>query len=87
MVPQLQLGPIIMSDLTNEQLNEIATLIIDVYGPQLSCDELSEIIGLILENIAGFDIADPQSLMQTISEIISNQAYAPTKFDAIYIIR
>lgn len=71
MVPQHQLGPIIMSDLTNEQLNEIVTLIIDFYGPRLSCDELSEIIGLILENIAGFDTADPQSLMQTISDIRS----------------
>jgi len=60
-----------MSDLTNEQLNEIVSLIIDLYGPRLSCDELSEVIGLILENIAGFDTADPQSLMQTISEIRS----------------
>ena len=60
-----------MSDLTNAQRNEIVDLIIDLYGTQLSCDEVLEFIGLILENIAGFDTADPQSLMQTISEIRS----------------
>ncbi len=64
-----------MSDLTKDQLNEIVNLIIDSYGPRLSCDELSEKIGLILENIAGFDTADPQSLMQTISDI-RRQYYA-----------
>lgn len=72
MVPTYQSGLIIMSDLTNEQRNEIATLIMDVYGPRLSCDELSEVIGLILENIAGFETADPQLLMQVINEIRSN---------------
>ena len=71
MVPQYQLGPIIMPDLTNDQLNNIVNVIIVNYGSRLSDGELLEIIGLILENIAGFDTADPQSLMQTISEIRS----------------
>ena len=60
-----------MSDLTKEQRNNIVNVIIDHYGSRPSCDELSEIIGLILENIAGFDIADSQSLIQTISDIRS----------------
>jgi len=40
MVPQHQLGFIIMSALTNGQLNEIVNLVIDLYGTQLSCDEV-----------------------------------------------
>jgi len=60
-----------MSDLTNEQRNEIVNVIIDNYGSRLSGCELLEVIGLILENIAGFDTADPQSLIQTISAIRS----------------
>ncbi len=64
-----------MSELKDDQLNEIVNLIIDSYGSRLSCDELSEIIGLILENIAGYDTADPESLTQTIRKIRS-QYYA-----------
>jgi hypothetical protein len=60
-----------MSDLTNEQRNEIVNVIIDHYGSRLSGCELVEVIGLILENIAGFDIADSQSLIQTIRDIRS----------------
>lgn len=60
-----------MSDLTKEQRNEFVNVIIDNYGSRLSCDELSEIIGLLLENIAGFDTADPLSLIQTIRDIRS----------------
>jgi hypothetical protein len=55
MVPVHQLGIIIMPLLTENQLTDIADMIVDDYGTRLTGGEVSEIIGLILENIPGFE--------------------------------
>jgi hypothetical protein len=69
MVPLRQLGNIIMSLLTEDQLNDIVMMIVDDYGSRLTGGEVSEVIGLILENISGFESVDPQTLTQVINEI------------------
>ncbi len=41
--------------LTENQLNDIVDMIVDDYGSRLTGGEVSEVIGLILENISGFE--------------------------------
>ena len=69
MVPVHQLGIIIIPLLTENQLTDIVNLIVDDYGSRLTGGEVSEVIGLILENISGFETVDSNTLTQTINEI------------------
>jgi hypothetical protein len=69
MVPVHQSGIIIMSLLTENQRTDIVDMIVDDYGSRLTGGELSEVIGLILENISGFETVDSQAFTQTINEI------------------
>jgi hypothetical protein len=69
MVPVHQLGIIIMSLLTENQLADIVDMIVDDYGSRLTGGEVSEVIGLILENISGFETGDSNTLTQVINEI------------------
>jgi len=55
--------------LTENQLTDIVDMIVDDYGSRLTGGEVSEVIGSILENISGFEMADSQALTQTINEI------------------
>ncbi len=55
--------------LTENQLTDIVDMIVDDYGSRLAGGEVSEVIGLILENISGFETVDSQILTQTINEI------------------
>jgi hypothetical protein len=41
--------------LTENQLTDIVDMIVDDYGSRLTGGEVSEVIGLILENISGFE--------------------------------
>ena len=58
-----------MSQLTEDQLNDIVEMTFDDYGSRLTGGEVSEVIGLILENISGFETVESQTLTQTINEI------------------
>jgi hypothetical protein len=51
-----------MSLLTENQLTDIVDMIVDDYGSRLIGSEVSEVIGLILENISGFETVDSQAL-------------------------
>jgi hypothetical protein len=53
-----------MSLLTEDQHNEIVMMIVDDYGSRLTGGEVSEITGLILENISGFEKVDSNTLTQ-----------------------
>ena len=55
--------------LSENQLTDIVDMIVDDYGSRLTGGEVSEVIGLILENISGFETVDSQALTQTINEI------------------
>ncbi len=53
-----------MSILTENQLTDIVDMFVDDYGSRLTGGEASEVIGLILENISGFETVDSQTLTQ-----------------------
>ena len=55
--------------LTEDQLNDIVIMIVDDYGSRLTGGEVSEVIGLILENISGFETVDSNTFTQVINEI------------------
>ena len=55
--------------LTENQLTDIVDMIVDDYGSRLTGGEVSEVIGLILENVPGFETVDSNTLTQTINEI------------------
>ncbi len=69
MVPVHQLGIIIMPLLTENQLTDIVDMIVDDYGSRLTGGEVSEVIGLILENVSEFETVDSKIFTQTINEI------------------
>jgi CRISPR/Cas system-associated protein Cas10 (large subunit of type III CRISPR-Cas system) len=69
MVPVQQSGTVIMSLLTEDQLNNIVMMIVEDYGSRLTGGEVSEITGLILENISGFETVDSNTFTQVINEI------------------
>jgi len=58
-----------MSLLTEHQLTDIVDTIVDDYGSRLTGGEVSEVIGLILENISGFETVDSKTLTQTMEEM------------------
>jgi hypothetical protein len=47
---------------TENQLTGIVAMIMDDYGFHLKGDGVSEVIGLVLENISGFEPVDSQIL-------------------------
>ncbi len=58
-----------MQLLTENQLTDIVDMIVDDYGSRLTGAEVSEVIGLILENISGFETVDSNTFTQVINEI------------------
>jgi CRISPR/Cas system-associated protein Cas10 (large subunit of type III CRISPR-Cas system) len=58
-----------MSLLTENQLTDIVYMIVDDYGSRLTGGEVSEVIGLILENTSGFETVDSNTFTQAINEI------------------
>jgi hypothetical protein len=69
MIPVHQLGTTTMPLLTENQLTDIVDMIVDDYGTRLTSGDVSEVIGLILENVFGFETVDSQTLTQVINEI------------------
>jgi hypothetical protein len=47
-----------MSLLAENQLTDIVNMIVDGYGSRLTGGEVSEVIGLILENTSGFEMGN-----------------------------
>lgn len=55
--------------LTNDQLHELAIIILDVYGSGLPKCELEESIALVLEDVPGFELASTQTIQRVISQV------------------
>ena len=58
-----------MTLLTEQQIEDLALIIVEECGPCLNEDELSEQIGLILEDIAGVETASDSVVHQVITDI------------------
>ena len=57
------------SNLSDDQIGELSQTIIEIYGSDLSPDDLSESIYLILENISGMELIFTQEIQLLISQI------------------
>ena len=44
-----------MHTITDQQINELASMLVEDFGSSLSDDQLTENIYLMLENVAGFE--------------------------------
>lgn len=58
-----------MALLNKQQIVDLANIIVEECGPCLKGDELSEHIGLLLEDIAGFETAPDSDIHQIITDI------------------
>lgn len=60
-----------MSFLTSSQIQQIAQYLIEDHGSSLPESQLVEEIGLVLEDIAGFELASDNDKQSTIQQIRS----------------
>ena len=58
-----------MDGLTNEQIQHLAQCILDEYGPDLTGYRLTDAVLLMLEDIAGFELADEVAMNLIINQI------------------
>ena len=57
--------------LSDDQLDQLVRFLIDEFGVGLSGDELDESIGLVMENIPGFELVSTQTIHQWVNQIRS----------------
>ena len=57
------------SNFSNEQIFDLSQTIIETYGSDLSPNDLSESINLILEDIPGVELISTQEIQLLISQI------------------
>ena len=60
-----------MALLTDEQINELVNILLEEHGPVLPDDELLEQIGLLLEDISGFETACSRAVDQITTQVRS----------------
>lgn len=60
-----------MNILTDKQLHELAVIVLDSHGPCLPESELTEQIGLLLEDISGLELASDEVIDQIIHQVKS----------------
>ena len=58
-----------MNILSTTQVKDIANILVEECGPSLTGGELSDQIGLLLEDISGFETASDSDIHQVITEI------------------
>lgn len=59
----------INNSFTDNQVKELSSYIIDMYGTDLSLEELNESIYLVMENISGMETESTQTIQSLISQI------------------
>ena len=60
-----------MQLLTNQQITDLASFLLDESGPHLDDDQLVDQIGQLLEDVSGFETASETVVSQYINEIRS----------------
>ena len=58
-----------MDRITNEQIQHLAQYILDDYGSDLTDHRLTDAILLVLEDIAGFEMADDEAMNPILNQI------------------
>lgn len=57
------------TDLTEQQIHDLAVIVFEENGPSLKGDELDEQIHMLLEDVAGFEMASETTVRRVINEI------------------
>jgi len=65
-----------MDGLSSEQVKELAQYLLDEYGPDLTGQGLTDGVLLVLEDIAGYELADEEAI-QLIRYRHAERQYAP----------
>ena len=55
--------------LSNEQIHELVTFVIEQFGVDLSGDELTESIYLVLEDVPGIEVESDQDIHRLINQV------------------
>jgi hypothetical protein len=55
--------------LTEDQLHQLAIVVIDMYGAGLPRDELEESIALVLENVPGYELASTRTIRRVVDQV------------------
>ena len=71
-----------MSLLTTNQIHDLAVIVLEECGPCLCDDELTEQIALLLEDIAGFEMASEQVVRQVINEVRRHYHDTSSQYEA-----
>jgi hypothetical protein len=58
-----------MDGLTNEQIQHLAQYILEIYGPDLTGQQLTDGVLLVLEDIAGYELADDEAIRLILNQI------------------
>ena len=58
-----------MDGFTNEQIQHLAHYILDEYGPDLTGHRLTDCVLLVLEDIAGIELADKEAMNLFLNQI------------------
>jgi hypothetical protein len=71
-----------MALLTDDQINELVNILMEQHGPVLTGDELLEQIGLLLEDISGFETAPPRAVDDVVAQVRSRSMKQATNTPA-----
>jgi len=69
-----------LEPLSDEQIHDLARYIIDEFGIGLSPEELDELIGVVMENVPGLELASTRKIQQ-LTKSIRRQYNDQTKYD------
>ena len=57
------------TNLTEQQIHDLANIVYEENGSCLTSDELKEQIALLLEDVAGFEVASEKAVRRVINQI------------------
>ena len=69
------------TDLTNQQIYDLAMIVFEENGACLTSDELDEQIALLLEDVAGFEVASAKAVRRVINQIRNHYHVASSEHD------
>ena len=69
------------TDLTEQQIEDLAMIVFEESGACLTGDELDERIALILEDVAGFEVASAKAVRRVITQIRNHYHVASSEHE------
>jgi len=71
----------VKTDLTEQQIHDLAMIVFEESGACLTGDELDEQVALILEDVAGFETASDEAVRRVINEIRNHYHVASSEHE------